>query len=79
MAAIALTKEQKLKKQEDKIEKQLREITKEVDRALYDAGITKKAVAEVAGLDNSAITHQFKKGRITMPVYLAAQMLLEAK
>lgn len=72
MPRIALTKEQK-------IEKQLNDLTHEIDLALYDAKIPKKAVAEAAGVDSSAVSHQFRKGRITMSVYLAAQMLLEAK
>ena len=68
----ALTKEQKL-------QSQLEKVTKDTATALYEAGIQKKEVAEVAGVDSSAITHQFKKGRITMSVYLAAQMLLESR
>lgn len=72
MPKVALTKEQK-------VEEKLREITKQTDIALYSAGIQRKSLAEAAGVEPSAITQQFKRGRITMPVYVAAQMLLENK
>ena len=72
MARVAITKEQELKQR-------VKDITKQTKLALYDAGIKKKDVAAVAGVDPSAITHQFNDGQITMSVYLAAQMLLETK
>lgn len=71
MPAIkALTKEKRL---QDEIKK----LTKDTKLALLDKGISKKAVAEVAGLDPSAVSHQFSRGQITLSVYLAAQLLIE--
>lgn len=70
MPRVALTKEQKLNQRIEKI-------TKETKLALYDAGIQKKAVAEVAGVTPAAVTMQFKSGRLTLPVLMAAQLLLE--
>ena len=70
MPRVALTKEQK-------IDKKLNDLTRETKLALYDAGIKKKAVAEIAGITTSAVSQQFSSGRLTLSVYLAAQLLLE--
>lgn len=77
MPKVALTREQKIKAEEDKLTKMWQDLTDEVDLELYRNNISKKAVAEIAGVDPSAISHQFKKGRITMSGYLAAKVLLK--
>ena len=70
MPKVALTNEQK-------VNKRLQDLTRETKLALYDAGIKKKAVAEIAGITPAAVTQQFNSGRLTLSVYLAAQLLLE--
>lgn len=67
---IALTKEQKL-------HKRMNNLTEEVREALYKNHIKIIDVAEAAGLSQPAVSNQFKRGQITLTVYLAAQMLLE--
>ena len=73
MPAIkALTKEQELANR-------IKDVSKKTKDALRDAKISQKAVAEVAGVDTSAVSHQFNRGQLTLSVYLAAQILLEEK
>lgn len=70
MASLALTKEQKL-------EEELKDVTLKIKTALCEKNIKHKAVAEVAGVSEQAVSNQFSRGKLTMPVYLAAQILLE--
>lgn len=72
MPAVALTKEQKLNKR-------IEDLTHDTKIALFDNGIQIKDVAAVAGISGPAVTNQFKRGQMTLSVYLAAQMLLEEK
>lgn len=67
---MTLTKEQKL-------EEELKDVTLKIKTALCEKNIKHKAVAEVAGLSEQAVSNQFNRGKLTMPVYLAAQILLE--
>lgn len=67
----ALTKEQKL-------QKELNDVTKAIKHSLDDAGITNTEVAAVVGIDQSNVSRQLNnKAQLSMKVYLAAQMLLE--
>lgn len=68
MAVIALTKPQKLK---DAIKK----ATRQTKIDCLDYGIKNKEIAEVTGVDPSAISHQFKNKNITLATYLAVQLL----
>lgn len=70
MPAVALTNEQKLNKR-------LKKITDDTKVALYTNGIKQKDVAELAGIDQSSLSNQFRRGQLTLTAYLAAQMLLE--
>jgi hypothetical protein len=72
MPAVALTKEQKLNKR-------IADLTEDTRTALYKKRISIKSVADVAGVSGPAVSAQFKRGQMTLSVYLAAQMLLEEK
>ena len=67
---IALTNEQKL-------EKRMKELTRKTKHALLDAGISQEEVADTAGVTQGAVSNQFRRGQLTLSVYLAAQILLE--
>jgi predicted transcriptional regulator len=67
---MVLTKEQKLNKT-------LADITAKTDSELHRKHISKKAVADIAGITSQAVSNQFSRGQLTLSVYLAAQMLIE--
>ena len=67
---MVLTKEQKLNKQ-------LADLTDEIDTALHMKHISKVAVADVAGISSQAVSNQFSRRQLTLSVYLAARMLIE--
>ena len=70
MPAIALTNEQK-------VSKRMKELTEDTRKALFEKRITQKAVAEAAGIEQCSVANQFRRGQLTLSVYLAAQLLLE--
>lgn len=70
MPAIALTNEQK-------VNKRMKELTEDTRKALFEKRITQKAVAEAAGIEQCSVANQFRRGQLTLSVYLAAQLLLE--
>lgn len=69
MPAVVFTDQQKL-------DKQIADLTKKTKIELFNAGISKKAVADYAGISIQAVSQQFKRGQITLAVYLASQNLL---
>ena len=79
MPSIALSKEQKLNKQRIKLDQEIEGIAEELDLQLYKAGIKKAEIAEIVGIDRSNVSRQFKNRKLTMPVYLAAKLLLDNK
>lgn len=70
MPAIALTNEQK-------VNKRMKELTEDTRSKLYKKRIKQEAVADAAGISQSAVANQFRRGQLTLSVYLAAQLLLE--
>lgn len=72
MAVIALTKPQKL---QDAIKK----ATRQTRIDCLDYSIKNKEIAEVTGVDPSAISHQFTNKNITLATYLAVQLLKEER
>jgi len=63
---------------EQKLQQKLEAERKKTKHALSDAGITTKQVAEIVGIDQSNVSRQLNnKAQLSMPVYLAAQILLE--
>ena len=72
MAAVALTSKQA-------VNQQIKSLTKQVKKDLWEAGISQEAVADAAGVTQGAVANQFRRGQLTLTVYLAAQLLLENK
>lgn len=72
MPIIALSKPQKLTKA---IQRSVRQC--KID--CIDYGIKYKEIAEVTGVDPSAVSHQFTSGNITFATYTAVQLLKEEK
>lgn len=70
MPKVALTNEQK-------VNKRIKELTEDTRKQLYAKRITQKAVADAAGIEQCSVANQFRRGQLTLSVYLAAQLLLE--
>jgi hypothetical protein len=66
---MTLTKEQKL-------EEELKVETRKIKTALCEKNIKHRGVAESAVVSEQAVSNQFSRGKLTMLVYLAAQILL---
>lgn len=64
---------------EQKVNERLKKLTRDTKHALSDAGISQAEVGDLAGINQSAVSNQFRRGQITLSVYLAAQLLLEEK
>lgn len=65
-----LTKQQALSER-------MEDLAEETRNALHQNHISINSVADVAGLNQCSVSNQFRKKRMTLSVYLAAQMLLE--
>ncbi len=70
MPRVALTNEQK-------VNNRMKELAEETRAALLKKRIPQRAVADAAGIEQCSVANQFRRGQITMSVYLAAQLLLE--
>lgn len=72
MPKVALTYDQK-------IQANLERLTRETKHLLSDNKITYTALAETLGISPQAVQQQFSRNRMTLEVWLGAQMLLKEK
>ena len=72
MPRVALTPEQE-------IQNAVKHQAESLDLKLYKAHISKKAVADMAGLTRQAVSLQFSRGRLMPEVICAAEILLARK
>lgn len=72
MPIIALTRPQKLANA-------MAEATRQARIDCLDYKIKNKEIAEITGVDASAVSHQFRKQNITLATYMAVQLLKEER
>ncbi len=70
MPRVTLTNKQE-------VSKRMKKLTEDTRQALFAKRITQQEVADAAGIEQCSVANQFRRGQITLSVYLAAQLLLE--
>ena len=71
-----LTTDQKIKDMQQLLDKRISDKTDDIQWRLMKAKITQQQVAEVAGITQSSVANQFRKGELSTRVTEAAELLL---